>query len=207
MPWFTRLSRFGDVHLVYSQGAVNSCGIASVMMCVFKVNKLAPGRAAITQEANIYKTYGAFDGTAYDGSSYTFTNVLEKTLNSLNCGRWKAEQIAPGAVSQRLIDVCGEVSTLGPTILSSPVIVLVGWGGGGAHFVVVDSVRNMFGSKYATVCDPADGELRIVAIEPGQDFAYENTTAISWNLEGDPAYPYKVPTSGTGGGWVIHQIS
>jgi len=38
MAWFTRITRFGDVHLVYGQEHDRSCGLACIMMCVFKLN-------------------------------------------------------------------------------------------------------------------------------------------------------------------------
>ena len=65
MAWFTRLTRFGDAHLVYGQEANMSCGIASVMMCVFKVNKLKPGAASVTVEKDIYQKYSQALGSAY----------------------------------------------------------------------------------------------------------------------------------------------
>ena len=206
MPWFTRISRFGDAHIVYSQGSVNSCGIASVMMCVFKVNKFAPGRAAITNEQAVDQVYSGVSNTNYDGSAYTYANFLGDTLNKLNCGRWKAEAITPTAVPKLLMDTCGVTSGWGPTIDVSPVIVLVSWSGSGAHFVVVDTVRSFLGSTYATVCDPADGEMRVVEIKAGQSFAYRNSSVISLNIEGTPAHGYTGPNSGSGNGWVIHQI-
>ena len=53
MAWFTRFTRFGDVHLVYSQEAENSCGIACVMMTVFKISKLSPGVRSLYKEKQI----------------------------------------------------------------------------------------------------------------------------------------------------------
>jgi hypothetical protein len=59
MAWFSRFTRFGDMHLVYGQEANMSCGIASVMMCVFKINKLNPGATSVTVEQDIYTPRGA----------------------------------------------------------------------------------------------------------------------------------------------------
>jgi len=204
MPWFTRLSRFGDVHYVYSQAAQNSCGIASVMMCVFKSNKLTPGATAITKEQEVYKVYGDIVGATYDGSAYSFATKLDLTLNKLNCGKWKAEYVGPDKVAARISKVCGKTSGWGPTLGTSPIIVLIGWEGSGAHFVVVDTVRSMFGT-YATVCDPWDAQLRITKMKSGSDFKYSTGQTIQANIEGTPQHEYGSRTNGTANGWVVHK--
>lgn len=207
MPWFTRLSRFGDIHYVYSQAADNSCGIASVMMCVFKVNKFTPGAAAVTKEQEIYKVYGDVAGVNYDGSTYSFASKLALTLNKLNCGKWKAEYIGPKNVGARLSKVCGKTYGFGPTLGLHPVIVLVGWETGGAHFVVVDSVRSVPGfGTYATVCDPWDAQMRVTGFRSGADFKYETGQTIQYNfdIEGTPQHEYGSRSNGTANGWVIH---
>ena len=111
MAWFTRFTRFGDDHLVYAQEADNYCGIACVMMCVFKINKLRPGATAVTQEQEIYRVYDRHfqrmapaqrNGTPYDGSIYTYAGILAATLNDLNCGTWEAVCLNENAVSQML---------------------------------------------------------------------------------------------------------
>ena len=63
MAWFTRFTRFGDVHLVYAQEQQNSCGIACVMMTVFKINKLTPGVRALHTEREIYGVYSRVSHT------------------------------------------------------------------------------------------------------------------------------------------------
>ena len=206
MPWFTRFSRFGDVHLVYSQAAENSCGIASVMMCVFKRNKLRPGASAMTKEQEVYKVYGDVAGVNYDGSAYSFATKLDLTLNKLNCGKWVAEYIGPDKVADRIMKVCGKTTGLGPTLGTSPIIVLVGWENQGAHFVVVDTVRSMPGiGTYATVCDPWDAQLRVTKMKSGSDFKYSTGQTIQINLEGTPQHEYGSRQNGTANGWVVHQ--
>ena len=207
MPWFTRFSRFGDIHYVYSQAAENSCGIASVMMCVFKSNKLTPGAAAVTKEEEVYKVYGDVAGVNYDGSAYSFATKLDNTLNKLNCGKWKAEYVGPDKVGERIVKVCGKTSGFGPTLGTSPIIVLVGWESAGAHFVVVDTVRTVFGSRlYATVCDPWDAQLRVTNFSTGADFKYSTGQTIQLNLEGTPQHEYGSRQNGTANGWVVHKI-
>lgn len=207
MPWFSRFSRFGDLHFVYTQQGDNACGIASVVMCVFKVNKLAPGAQAVVSEQAIYGTYSGIAGAPYDGTAYSSATKLDQTLNALNCGKWKAEYIGPTKVADRLISICGD-SGLGPTVNVSPVIVLVGWNKGGAHFVVVDTVRTFLGTTYATVCDPWDGQLRVITIASGTSFDYQSNDTFHWNwkIEGTPEHEYAKPSSGVANGWVINQI-
>ena len=115
MGWFTRFSRFGDFHLVYGQEAQNSCGIASVMMCVFKVNKLKPGKKAVHVETEVYKAYDKHlagssvdDGYVYDGSVYTYAGLLADTLNDLNVGKWEAKNVGTTAVAQTIVDSVGK---------------------------------------------------------------------------------------------------
>jgi len=206
MPWFSRFSRFGDIHFVYSQHGDNACGIASVMMCVFKVNKLVPGAQSVFKEQQVYKVYSAVAGTAYDGTAYSYATKLDDTLNKLNCGNWKAEYIGPGQVTNRLVQVCGSVAGLGPTVKVSPVIVLVGWNNGGAHFVVVDTVRTFAGSSYATVCDPWDAQLRVTGFTAGQNFDYVASQTAHWDVEGTPEHQYTRPSRGSANGWVVHQV-
>ena len=204
MPWFSRLTRFGDVHFVYSQAAENSCGIASVMMCVFKVNKLLPARA-VHKEQEVYQVYGNVSGAAYDGSNYSYANHLANTLNRLNCGNWVYENVGAENVAARITSVCGATSGLGPTVNVSPVIVLIGWDNGGAHFVVVDTVRSIMGRKYATVCDPWDAQLRVTHFRSGNNFNYSTQQTVQLNLEGTPQHEYGQRENGVANGWVIHQ--
>src|SRR5437879_12918072 len=103
MAWFTRFTRFGDLHLVYGQEANMSCGIASVMMCVFKINKLKPGADAVTVETDIYKKYEAAmgGGCHYDPTKIgTYPEKLATILNSFTDGNWKWHQTPVNHVPQ-----------------------------------------------------------------------------------------------------------
>lgn len=205
MPWYARISRFLDAHLVYSQHAPASCGIASVMMCAFKVNKLTPGQNSIYKEQEVYKTYSAVSGTKYDGNAPSHVAQLANTLDELTPGTWQANWVGSAGVASVLADHCGYAG-VGPTVRSSPVIVLVGWKGGGGHFVVVDSLRYVGGITYATICDPWDGQLRVMPIEPGSNFNYRTVDTLHWDLEGQAEHQYTSSNdNGIGNGWVVHQ--
>ncbi|HWA64154.1 MAG TPA: hypothetical protein VG939_22490 [Caulobacteraceae bacterium] len=173
MAWFTRFTRFGDMHLVYGQEAGMSCGIASLMMCVFKLNKLTPGRTAVTVEQDIYRAYeGASGGAAYQPEQVgTYGDRLATILNGFTSGTWHWHTTPPNDVPQTLIDKVG-TSTIGPTVDVEPVILGVDWDQGGAHWVVVDTIRDVFGNHYATVCDPWDANVHIQRFSTGHPFRY-----------------------------------
>ncbi len=212
MAWFTRFTRFGDVHSVYSQEAEDSCGIACVMMCVYKINKLSPGKASKYKEDQIYDIYGKQAGETYDGSSYTYANYLADTLNQLNCGVWEAANIGPSAVSDALVSTVGvEIPGAGPiyNALSHgrPLIVLTKWtANGGGHFVVVDSVNNVLGKLYASVCDPWDGDVHVAPFKPGANFQYVGRhQPLSWDT-GGKKHSYASPSAGNMNGWVVRPV-
>ena len=165
MGWFTRFTRFGDMHLVYSQEGVNACGIACVRMVTFKVNKLTPGRSALHSETELDQVYSKVSNTSYDGTAYTYANHLATTLGQLCSGTWSASDVGSAGVSEAIFD---SVVRRG-----DPLIVLVGWSGGaGAHFVVVDTVRQWGSQLYASVCDPWDGDVHVTRFARGSPFAY-----------------------------------
>ncbi len=219
MGWFTRFSRFGDFHLVYGQEAQNSCGIASVMMCVFKVNKLKPGKKAVHVETEVYKAYDKHlagssvdDGYVYDGSVYTYAGLLADTLNDLNVGKWEAKNVGTTAVAQTIVDSVGkEYVGAGPIVNTYlhgyPIIVLVNWSGGmGGHFVVVDTV-NVFGRRiYASVCDPWDADVHITPLTISTPFEYvAKKQKTSWSF-GGKKFSYPSQSEGTVQGWVIRRV-
>ena len=173
MAWFSRFTRFGDAHLVYGQEANMSCGIASVIMCVFKINKLKPGSQAVHVEKDIYDKYSSASGAKYKPEQKgTRPEHLVTVLNSLDCGKWKWQAVGSLAATQRIIEVVGTTNGVGPTVTVNPVIVGVDWDGGGAHWIVIDTVRSFMGSKYATICDPWDTNVHIQKVETGKPFEY-----------------------------------
>ena len=221
MAWFTRFTRFGDTHLVYAQEEENSCGIACVMMCVFKINKLRPGSQATYKETEIYKAYDKHfkamkpnvrGNKAYDGSIYSYATILAKTLNDLNCGTWEAKCLAETAVSQAVVDSVGtDIVGAGPLVNSImrgyPIILLTRWDQGGGHFIVVDTVNSVFGRLYASVCDPWDGNVHITHFQTGKAFEYEaSTPRFSWDL-GGKRHEYSGSSGSTVRGWVIRRTN
>ena len=174
MAWFTRFTRFGDVHLVYGQEADMSCGIASVMMCVFKLNKLRPGSDSITVEKDICAKYAAALGNAYDPEkSGTYPDKLATVLNEFTEGNWRWHKTPPSDVPQTLIDQVGVTNGLGPVVDVEPVILGVDWDQGGAHWVVVDTIRTSSGNQYATICDPWDANVHMQKFKAGGPFYYD----------------------------------
>jgi len=196
MAWFSRFTRFGDVHLVYGQEANMSCGIASVMMCVFKINKLKPGATAVTVEKDIYKKYEATIGTTYTPETTgTYPTGLATVLNEFTTGTWRWHQTPVNDVPQVLIDQVGVTSGLGPTVDVNPVILGVDWDLGGAHWVVVDTVREWVGSNYATICDPWDTNVHIQKFSTGSPFFYDAASGgfmiNLWGTNKGTTQPYK----------------
>jgi hypothetical protein len=213
MGWFTRFTRFGDPHLVYSQEADNSCGIACVRMVVFKTNKLTPGSKATYAEQQIYTRYSIASSATYTGSAYTFTNHLATTLNGLDCGVWEQANVGVNGVSDAIFDSVGtDYVGAGPIANAIhrnwPIIVLVHWDANNAHFVCVDTVNNFLGSTYASVCDPWDGDVHITPIKRGSPFGYVGQpNRSSWAI-GTPEHNYSGGgSSGAAQGWVVRRKS
>jgi hypothetical protein len=174
MAWFSRITRFGDTHLVYGQEANMSCGIASVMMCVFKINKLKPGSTAVTIEKDIYKKYEAAMGSAYaPETTGTYPDKLATILNSFTSGNWSWHKTPPNDVPQALIDQVSVTYGLGPVVDVEPVILGVDWDMGGAHWVVCDTIRDVVFARYATICDPWDTNVHLQSFKTGGPFFYD----------------------------------
>jgi hypothetical protein len=174
VAWFSRFTRFGDMHLVYGQEAGMSCGIASVLMCIFKINKLKPGTTALALEKDICKKYEALLGTGYNPETTgTYPDKLATILTSFTSGTWGAHTTRPEDVPQMLIDKVGPTMGLGPVFTVNPVILGVDWDMGGAHWVVVDTIRDIGGIKYATICDPWDTNVHIQSFKVGSPFLYD----------------------------------
>lgn len=173
MAWFSRITRFGDMHLVYGQEANMTCGIASVMMCIFKVNKLTPGATALTVEQKIIKKYESLLGDTYEPEKVgTYPQHLAKILGGFTGGSWKWHNPGSNGIPKLLVDKVGVSGGFGPTLNVTPVIIGVDWNLGGAHWVVVDTIRKVGGTHYATVCDPWDTNVHIQKFAVGSPFAY-----------------------------------
>lgn len=185
MAWFTRFTRFGDMHYVYGQERGMSCGLASSTMLVFKVNKLTPGVRAMRDEDQIIDTYQKVTGHAYDIAHGTFPEDLVKVLNALTKKKWRNDYLTGAAATQAIIDNVGVTPAPGPTMNVTPIIIGVNWQGGGAHWLVIDTVRKFGGKLYATVCDPWDGDVHVTPISVGKTFEYvAKPDKTSWSLRG-----------------------
>lgn len=211
MAWFTRFSRFGDIHFVYGQERENTCGPSSVMMCVAKINKIAPGKTAVYLEEQIRNMYGAWQNAPYNGRDYgTYPAGLVDILNNLNCGRWTHTMVPAAQSASKIIELVGSSSAFsGPVVKVKPIIVGVNWDGStSSHWIVIDTVRTVFGSTYATVCDPADADVHVQKITAGQPFVYEANTAISFDFWGQrDANAYAGGATGRVKDWpMIHQV-
>lgn len=196
MAWFSRFTRFGDMHLVYGQEANMSCGIASLMMSVFKINKLQPGSTSVTVEKDICARYAAANGSSYAPDvEGTYPQALATVLNGLTSGNWRWRQTPVGDVAQVLIDQVGVTTGLGPTVNVNPVILGVDWDTGGSHWVVVDTIRSMFNTQYATICDPWDTNVHMQTFSSGSPFVYDASSGgFMINLWGENkggSQPYK----------------
>lgn len=208
MAWFTRFSRFGDMHFVFGQEQGMLCGPASARMCYTKINKLSPGAALYGTTKKIQDLYARWLGSAYDGATEgTWPEGLVHALNNLNCGRWRKDSYAPNDAAQAIAYFVGTRGAVGPAVDVSPVIVGVNWDGSTAsHWVCVDTVRNAFGNLYATVCDPWDAGLHVQKMTIGKAFVYSADTTLGVDLWGTH-FSYDQPSTGRVKDWpIIHLV-
>ena len=211
--WFMRIDRYGSVHAVRSQDTItsggadssNSCGIASILMINFKMKKhlmvagLSAGAAisssgvpggtyiggqlsklaieqAVKEEPEIYKIYSNVTGSIYDGSSYSNATFFPEVLRRIGLSGWECIFVSEGDVYNTVKASCDA---------GNPVIARVGWNNGGGHFTVIDEVHTLFGGKVC-VCDPWDGELRLVDASAGSPINYDpNGFVWSFSLGGN----------------------
>ncbi|MEM8690810.1 MAG: hypothetical protein AAGG57_02900 [Pseudomonadota bacterium] len=174
MAWFTRFTRFGDAHLVFGQEANMSCGIASILMCVFKINKFTPGATALRTNKEVYDLYTSVSGSTYKPETQgTDPALLASVLNQLNCGKWTGKYVDAKTVTSTILQKVRSQGGFGPTSDVKPMIAGVGWSGGGGHAVCIDTVRRFDGKSYATVCDPWDSNVHIVPVAAATPFNYE----------------------------------
>ena len=213
--WFARFDRFGSVHAVRSQDTItdstgadssNSCGIASILMVNFKQKKhlmvagvsagasIASSGAplgtfiggqlakaainnAVKEEPEIYKIYSDVTGSAYDGSTYSIAGKFPEVLRRLGLGTWERVFVPEADV----------YTTIKASVdKGAPVIARIAWNSGGAHFVVVDEVHTTATGGKLCVCDPWDGELRLIDGAAGAVTNYDPTGFVwSFSLGGN----------------------
>jgi hypothetical protein len=224
MSWFLRLTRFGSAHAVYAQEKENSCGPSCILMTNFKLKKglMFAGMAAAAEmevvpvigsylggtlsqaaidyavktEPMVYKVYAKHAGLAsYDGTAYSSCKYFPAVLDELGLGQWEAFWAGEAGVAQAAIDAVNK---------GAPVIVLIAWQGGGAHFICIDSIYEYFGNTYATVCDPGDGEVHVVTLTGGSKFTYvagDEPISISTGEH----FTYPAGQTGTANGWIVRR--
>ncbi len=197
MAWFSRFSRFGDFHWVFGQESTIACGVACAIMAVFKINKLKPGSKAVYDEKQIVDLATKLFGPNPLGAAGLNNPQMLRLLNhaDLKMGGWKFGTLPPGSVPQKIIDVVGVTSRIGPTVDVKPMILGVDWKGGGGHWVVVDTVREFMGKRYATVCDPWDANVHMVPIEAKKTFAYTGQKVQGFDFWGK-RHEYTAPSEG-----------
>lgn len=174
MSWFSRFTRYGDMHIVYGQEKDESCGMASIMMAFFKSYKLVPGQKAVHAEEKVIKAYETAKGSAHD---FTRTGAADaivlKTINALDGGQWSYDFRPGGAGMGALIaDKVGVIGGIGPAVNVKPAMVGITWPDGSGHWVVIDTVRKLFGDMTATVCDPWDTNVHMQDFTKGGVFTY-----------------------------------
>jgi hypothetical protein len=231
MAWFSRIDRYGSVHMVRSQDKVvkggqdssNSCGISSIMMTNFKVKMhlllggiaagasvsvgsvpgsfkgslLAGGiQAALATEPEIYQIYTAVTGSPYDGSSYSDCTFFPEVLRRMGLGEWETVNI-----SGSMFDALAAATDDG-----FPAIALCHWNAGGGHFCCIDETHTTLGNTIS-VCDPWDGEQRIVPASGGGAIKYDPSGFVfsTGNLFGGNRHDYDSASPGAFDSWIVRK--
>lgn len=202
MAWFSRFTRFGDMHIVYGQEKDNSCGMASIMTAYFKANKLTPGAPALYAEERVIKVYEQMKGSTHDFErNGAIDNLVVNTINKLDGNKWSYQYKAGGTGMGALVaDKVGLSGGFGPTFVVSPVLIGITWtGGGGGHWAVVDTVRTLFGGMTATICDPWDTNVHMQDFSRGGVFTYrpgKGGFMVSFGSHKGQSSPYGKSASG-----------
>jgi hypothetical protein len=207
--WFLRFDRFADVHMVAAQGKGQSCGLASIKMVYFKINKLRPGKSAFDTEAHLEEVYKQKAGeVAHDfelaGSS---PKVMVDVLNELGIGRWAIDTPNLNVVGDHVAQYVG-VDTFGAGPINAltrgyPVILACYWQTQGGHAIVVDTVTNVpVMGRYAAICDPWDANVHFEKLPSGAPFTYSPTAVTGVNVWGET----RADKDGIGGHGTIKAI-
>lgn len=197
MAWFSRFTRFGDLHWVYGQENTVACGVACAIMCVFKINKIKPGAKAVYDEKAVLKLATELFGPRPLGSAGLNNPQMVRLLNhpKLGIGGWRLRTLKAEDVPETIMDEVGVTGGIGPTVNVRPMVVGVDWNGGGGHWAVVDTVRSLMGKTYATLCDPWDANVHMVPMEKQRAFAYTGKKVQGFDFWGK-RHEYKAPSEG-----------
>jgi hypothetical protein len=213
MGWFTRFDRFGDAHICFSQADPMSCGLASIKMVIFKVNKLRPGHDALATEAAIEKIYKKYDNVPDKiGDIGVIFPKLADALNEFGIGNWKSATPPQGQMTEFLVDKLAPdkvgLGLINTAMRGYPIILKVEWPSsgagiaGGAHAVVLDTINKIpiVDAWWGSICDPADGDVHITRMRKNAVLNYVGKAVkFSKNLFGEgPKYDYGTSdTTGT----------
>jgi hypothetical protein len=197
VAWFSRFTRFGDLHLVFGQERNIACGLACVIMAAFKVNKLQPGVRAMYGEDEIVALATKVLGPNPLGTVGLTGRALLKVLDhpSLKMPGWNLARLPSTSVVSKVIKQVG-ISRMGLTIHARPMILLVNWKGSGGHWIVIDSVREWSGQLYATVCDPWDAHVHVTRMSRNKTLKYTGDSVFGIDF-GGTHYEYDHPSKGS----------
>jgi len=229
VSWFSRIDRFGSGHMVRSQDLRFSCGMACIVMVNFKIKKglmfagMAAGAAlqvvpvvgtylgatlartafdyAVASEAEVYALAERAKGSPNDFNvAGVSLGLYPQVLSDLGLGTWESVNVTEGGIVQACID---------STEAGSPVILNFHGDGGFDHAVCVDETHSFLGTRYLCVCDPGDGELRLITGTPGSTVRYDGSyTPISTHrIFGGDAIGYTSGANNQGkfDGWIVRR--
>lgn len=197
MAWFSRFTRFGDMHWVFGQERNISCGVACIIMAAFKINKFTPGVQASFSEDDVLSRATVLMGPNPLGTDGLSNPQMVTLLNDpmFNMGGWRLDTLPQTSVPNSIITQVGVASGFGPTLDVKPVIVGIDWIGGKGHWVLIDTVRTFMGSTYATVCDPQDANVHVTELATNSTFNYTGQRIWGRELWGKPI-GYDAPNVG-----------
>lgn len=224
MSWFARIDRFASAHLVRSQDGNFGCGISSICMVNFKMKKsrLAAGLAAsaavsavpivgsfvgstlagasiddaVRSEEEVRQVYRRVSGHDVDlNASGAAWNQYIPVLAALGLGNWVAENTGATGFVQSVVNA---------TAGGAPVIVVVNYAGGAEHAMVIDETHAWNNGHYLCICDPWDGELRLLwgaagAAAPSYDASIQPISVTFWGDRRSSARS----TPGTFNPWIV----
>src|SRR6185503_10475274 len=115
---------------------------------------------AVRSEDEVRQVYQQVSGQNVDlnvqGAAW---NQYTAVLSALRLGTWEAFDTGGTGFVQAVVNA---------TAAGAPVIVVVNYPGGAEHAMVIDETHAWSGGHYLCVCDPWDGELRLLLGQAGQ---------------------------------------
>jgi len=203
MSWFLRIDRFASGHMVKSQEQDFSCLMASMAMVNFKIKKsymfagLATGAAA-----SVVPIAGPFLSQSLSEAAIAYAVRSEAEVRRLyeqvsGAPHDEAVNVGAAAFAQAAIDAARG---------GAPCFGFIDWDGGGSHAVVIDETHGFLGTTCLCVCDPWDGELRLMSANTGGAQRYDgNYRPISVTFGGD-RHTYAPGNQGQFSGWITRRL-